>query len=131
MISNVTYSNPNAINNATANANTREVCQKLKSFNLISSESIPSSHTSLICRATSDPMRTLDLINHSIIKNIYVKGILRKQEIFGTYKHLDDYDFYNPNSPTSIIVSTNKERFTLTHTCAIGYAKTREKIVYR
>ena len=78
--------------------------------------------------------RTLDPIHHNIINNTYQEGILRKEEIFTTYKHLDDDDFRDPNSPwytTSIIVSTNKERFTLTHTCAIGYAKARGKIVYR
>ena len=55
-------------------------------------------------------------------------------EIIDTYKHLDDDDFLNPMSPwytASIIVSTNRERFTLTHTCAVRYALARGKIVYR
>ena len=77
--------------------------------------------------------RSLDEEHTKLIEKIYKEGSVKRDDL-SRYKHLSEDDFSDPDSPwltASIIVSTNRERYTLTHEAAVRYAAAKGKIVYR
>ena len=77
--------------------------------------------------------RSVDPVHTNLVTGIYKNGRLSSMDLKG-YKHLSPSDFDSPDSPwltASIIVSTNRERFSLTHEAAVRFARAKGKLVFR
>jgi hypothetical protein len=77
--------------------------------------------------------RTDDAEHHQVLQTLYHTNIISTVDM-ELYPLLSREDFANPNSPwlqASIICSTNRERYTLTHHAAKRFAAARGQVVYR
>ena len=74
-----------------------------------------------------------DNLQSDLVNKIYNEGKISHHDIL-KFKQLSSSDFTSPQSPwltASIIVSTNRERFTLTHLAACRFAIAEKTFVYR
>ena len=77
--------------------------------------------------------RTDDTGHDQVLQKIYDKNLITTLDM-QRYQLLSEDDFARPNSPwlqASIICSTNREQYTLTHHAAKRFAAARGQVVYR
>jgi hypothetical protein len=77
--------------------------------------------------------RTADLEHDKVIEKLYDRNMISTLDL-QQYQLLSEDDYALPNSPwlqASIICSTNRERYTLTHHAAKRFAAARGQVVYR